>query len=388
MKKTWMLLALFVSCASAVVVCAYSQSTIKEEPPGSVRGTVSGEGIGALEGIPIVIQGAEAASEMPPVLTDENGAYQASLPPGVYTVYPKFSPGDPWYRRFRRAKFRVVSGANTTIDLSPFAGLDYCSQKGERLVDLRPTDIGSSTVRKIPSPNYDVYSIPQTVGQPLDMVIDFCKREMKGGLIFYKSVVVTYNDMTLYADTVSLRPKDFLLQIVTGKATIISAGESRQVTQFSSFIGKTAFIELTDGFTESIKGKAKLQDKNISFDLDIDRAGRGKLFYEDREKGITLVAEGENISSVTTVAPNKVTLIGHGVATADKLPYSSAGGGYSNFTLTIETYNSKGRHIPSTLSIGIPRIKGYTSSGIIADRSIHIRRETMLPGAELADSMH
>src|SRR4051812_31991701 len=111
MKKNWMLMALFVFCASVVVICARSQSAIKEVPLGSVRGTVSGIGIGALEGIPLIIQRTGAEYEMPPVLTDENGAYQLSLPPGVYTIYPKFSPGDPGYRRFRRAKFRVVPGA-------------------------------------------------------------------------------------------------------------------------------------------------------------------------------------------------------------------------------------------------------------------------------------
>lgn len=396
MKKTWICIALSVFFSGSIVVLASntsqwglqissSQASIKEGHFGSVRGLVRDEGVGFLEGVPLVIEGAGARY---PVTTDEDGAYEASVPPGSYSIYPRFSLGEPAYGRFRRAKFRVVSGAATVIDLSPYAGFDYCSKKGERLVDLRPTDVSEPKIHKLPPANYDDYLVPQAVGEPLDLVIDFCKREAKNGLIFYKSVTVSFNDMTLYADTVTLRPKDLRLQITAGAATLIAGGEHRGVTHLFSFIGSRTFIELTDGFTESVKGTAKDQSKNISFSLDIEKGGNGKVFYEDREKGITLVSQGEDISFVTTEDPNKVRLSGYALVTSNKFPRLPHGGIYTNFAMTIEANNGKQLQVPSTLSIEIPSIRGYSHSGIIPDGSIKIRRSMIPARTELADSIN
>jgi hypothetical protein len=366
--KTWFLIGCMV-CSSIVVVGGRPQAGVKGGSAGWVRGTIADED-GGLEGIPLVIEGAGASYE---VVTGINGKYQTSVPPGTYKIYPQFSPGDPGYLRFMRAKFQVLPGAYTTIDLSPFAGFDHCSRNGERVVDLRPAISGK--VRKLPAPNYDTYLVPRASGEPLDLVIDFCKREMKGGLIVYKSVTATFNDTTLYADTISLRPKDLLLQNVEGKATLISGGENRSVTQLTSFFGRRAFIDLTEGFTDSIKVKTDLHAKNVTFDLDIERGGPVKVVYEDKERNIRLVSEGESLSSVTIESPHRIKLSGYGVVTDNKLPYAGRDGCYLNFNITIETYKTRQGQLPSTISIESPSIDGYKISGVIPEGSVKIRHE-------------
>ncbi|HET6980082.1 MAG TPA: carboxypeptidase-like regulatory domain-containing protein [Pyrinomonadaceae bacterium] len=378
--KTGFLIACVV-CASIVVIYGSPQS--KEHPAGWVRGTVSDEQ-GGLQGIPLVIEGSGATYE---AITDSDGKYRASVPPGTYRIYPQFFPGDPAYLRFKRAKFIVLPGAYTTIDLSPFAGFDYCSRKGERLVDLRPSNSATSKPRKIPPTKYDTYLVRQVSGEPLDLVIDFCKREMKGGLIVYKSAAITFNDMTVYADRVSLRPKDLLLQTVGGKAMLIAGEESQSVAQFSTTIRERTFIDLTEGFTDSLQVKANLHDNKISFDLNIERGGTVKVVYEDREKDIKLVSEGESLSFVTVESPHTVRLSGYGRVTTGKLATLGLEG-YSNFNITIKTNNNREFGRPSTISISIPNITGYNLSGIIPDGSVKIRREMMPTRLELANSIN
>ncbi len=301
-------------------------------------------------------------------------------------IYPKFLPDDPGYGRFKRAKFQVVAGAQTMIDLSPFSGVDYCSARGDRLIDLSPTHLVSSKPRELPLPHYDSYTVPQANGEPLDLVVDFCKREKKGELIVYKSVAVSYNDITLYADAISLRPRDLLLQLTAGRGTLISAGKSKEVTKLSSFIGRKTVIDLTPGFTESVKVKSNVQSKSISFSLVIQRGGRSTVFYEDRQKGITLRWEGENVSSLTAESPNRIKLNGYGSIVSNKLAPFKAGS-YSNFTITINTYGSGRFQRAASFSIDIPNAKGYHASGVIPQRSIQIRRESTPPSVELADSV-
>jgi hypothetical protein len=174
---------------------------------------------------------------------------------------------------------------------------------------------------------------------------------------------------------------------VSGNATLISAGESKEVTRFSSFIGTRTFIELSDGFTESVNVHAKLHSHNISCSLDIERGGSGSVFYEDREKDVTLVAEGESLRYVSTESPYKMKLSGYGYITSKNLSLVNEASHYANFTITIES-KSKRRQPSRTLSIEIPSIKGYNVSGVIPHGSVKIRREPKPNRIELADSIN
>lgn len=374
--KTRLLLILFVACGIGFARSAEAQSTFGGAALGLVRGTVSGEGLGTLQGIALVIEGAGVSYE---VITDENGAYQADVPPGIYMIYPKFLPDERGYGRFKRARFHVVPGGDTVINLSPFAGVDYCSGKGERFVDVQPARFGSKP-RKLPPPKYDSYTVPQANGESLDLVVDFCKREKRGEVTVYDSVAVSYNDITLYADRISVRPRDLLVQLLAGKGMLIAGGHSREVTRLSLFVGKKTFIDLSPGFTESVKVNSKLQSKNISFSLVMERGGPATVFYEDRERGITLVSEGESLSFLTAESPNKMKLNGYGTIVSNNLQSTNA-----SFTITIHASRAKQSH--SSFSIEIPNARGYHESGVIPQRRVQIRREPTPPSRELADSV-
>lgn len=159
------------------------------------------------------------------VTTSRDGEYSAELPPGVYQI----KASSVGYCPIRRSAFRLAPSADAVLDLT----LILC---------------GFETALTIEGGRYtgevEGYRIPFKeesfqVAPPLELLIQYGGRAENGDSIIYKAitaegkdigVILSYNLLTVRADTVCLNKGDFHVKAV-GNVVIDNEGEKVKARQ-------------------------------------------------------------------------------------------------------------------------------------------------------------
>lgn len=144
------------------------------------------------------------------VVANENGDYEITLPPGVYTVTTEIAGFYP----FRRAKFRLLRGSDVMINLVPTP----------RYL-IRGTTVSASESIDVPSPapKYDEFHIRGGEGR---LLIQFEKKRIANSEIEYEGAILTYDALTVYADRLSFNKAQLRLK-ASGKRVVVEDGKQR-----------------------------------------------------------------------------------------------------------------------------------------------------------------
>jgi hypothetical protein len=361
--KTSILLLSVLFCLTASV---RAQNSVFGPSSGTVRGTVFDDA-GGLEGLLIVIDGTGGKRE---VRTNSEGVYEATVPPGTYSVSLKPSQPDPAYRPFQRAKFRLLPGEVKIIDLSPYSGFDYCSSKGERVVNLQASQRMHAKSSPIKPPRYERYSIASPTG-PMELMIEYCERKQRNDSIKYRSAMITFDESTIYTDSAVFYPRTRLLKVGNKDVELVTREQHSIVPNLRvSFTGGNTYIDIPKGFTSSVQSKGRVVRGEQSFEIAVGRDSPIRFFYQDRQKGITFLSNPNGPFFVKTVSRGVVTLSGSGTLSSLEGMRTN---GYYDFRVTLKTYPNT----PSTLTMEIPQLE-YQRSINTPPNAVIIEREREL----------
>lgn len=108
-----MLAALIMAASTAMWVSA-QEATKHQAGLGKLTGIVKDRQDAAIAGVPIVFEGKIAGKKLrQKVLSNEDGAYEAELPPGLYRMTIKFVG----FRRYQNREIKVETGKTTYADV-------------------------------------------------------------------------------------------------------------------------------------------------------------------------------------------------------------------------------------------------------------------------------
>ena len=148
--------------------------------------------------------------EIKRVVVDQNGGYEITLPPGVYTV----TTGLAGFYPFRRAEFCLPPSSTVMINLAPTP---------RYLVRGTTVSPKESVDTPAPTPKYNEFPIP---GRGLGLLIQFEKKRGANEKIEYDRAVLTYDALAIYADKFSFNKTRLRLK-ASGKRVIIEDGKHR-----------------------------------------------------------------------------------------------------------------------------------------------------------------
>jgi hypothetical protein len=388
-RASMILLALGIVFASSALV--YPQSILLNQPSGTSLGTPPGTVYGSLSwangsgpsGVPIIIEN-ENGTKRPPVMTVANGRFNAKLPPGIYRIYVDQASGEG-YHAFKRAKFRVLPGGDVLVNLSPYAGFDYCSGKSDRIVNLRSTGQGKVDVNNLPAPQYDVYENRRELDPRLDLVVEYCKKKDQKDSIKYTSVVITYDDMTIYADEAVIDKDDLQIRTKGKNVTYVDKGVTKTARRLTTRFGNGNLrIAFADEFPARVKTNGLVVGPNISFSINIERNGDVDFKYEDLKNKIKLASKPDTPFFLTAESPDRIRISGAGIVMDTSTSVPKKKDGYYNFTVIIQADSKRSS---GSLSIEIPRLNGYSvPESRIPKGSVQIYSESPPDPAVIAEA--
>ncbi len=152
---------------------------------GEVRGTVMDFNEAVIPNAAVIFERYKTKVR---VVSNEAGNYMAELPTGEYRVTTEIYGFSP----FRRAAFKIQSNTPILINIVPV-----------------PQAISYGTVA--PQFYYESFSVP-ALNNSLDLLIRFRTQRKYRGIIEYRKVLVSYDVLTIYADSLRLNQKAFRLE--------------------------------------------------------------------------------------------------------------------------------------------------------------------------------
>ena len=133
-------------------------------------------------------------------VTNNMGAYEFQLPPGLYHLTTDI----PAYYPYRRSTFRVQPDILTTVNIAPV--LRVLS------IGIEVTSSGSrEPISTNPPPQYESFS--PSASAPRDLLVRFDKRRKHQDCVAYTRVMISFDSLTIYAGKASLCPKTFRGQV-------------------------------------------------------------------------------------------------------------------------------------------------------------------------------
>jgi hypothetical protein len=207
---------------------------VRDEPAGHLRGTIADPTGAVVPGAKVLFKSNVANYS---VTTAANGTYETQLPVGTYGIDVR-KPG----LCYQRAQFRLLPSAPLTIN----AVVTPCA-----IAYVVILENGSGTARDEIRPAYKAESvlIPDSSAQPLELLVTFASREQDADVTTYTEngepeVVVTYDNLTVYARTVRLDRK--ALRIYAEGSVVVEDGTGRSTGERAvlAFAGGKATVEM------------------------------------------------------------------------------------------------------------------------------------------------
>ena len=154
----------------------------------------------------------------------EDGKYTFEVPPGIYTVTTKQGT---WYS-VKRAAFLVRANETTVINLNPTIRV--------KAIFLEVTSKGvREPVEYNREPKYEEF-LPFS-DSPFNVVVEYQKRKRNGLVSEYNNAKLTYNNLSVYADTLRV-DKNKLLVEAKGNVIIDENGQRQKKQNASLQIDK------------------------------------------------------------------------------------------------------------------------------------------------------
>lgn len=178
---------------------------------GKIKGIVLDPNEARIPAVTILIEGAHATRRL---TTNDFGEYESEVPAGTYHIKADL----PNYFPFRRAAIRVDSGKTVTINVAP----------AQRVlsVGLEVTEQGvQEPVRMAPLPQYEIFALRSPPRDDLDVLVQYQRRTLRRDTIEYTKAVVSYDSITVYAETIRLERTTF--RIEAGGNVIVDDGGQR-----------------------------------------------------------------------------------------------------------------------------------------------------------------
>lgn len=185
-------------------------------PVSQGRGNVTGaimdsHGAVILTPQPIIIFKGE--QEIRKVTPDKDGAYQISLKAGIYRVSVEIDG----YYPYRRAAFQVRPGENILLNFVPYPRY---SVRGTTVSETESADVIA------PLPKYEVLPANRTIIAPLKPLMKFEKKRKLDGVTEYKSAVLTYEAIAVYASRILFNRKTMRAE-ASGEHVVVEDGKQR-----------------------------------------------------------------------------------------------------------------------------------------------------------------
>jgi hypothetical protein len=160
----------------------------------------------------IIIRSAETGATNR-ITPNEDGKYEIELRTGIYQI----SSDVPGFYPFRRALFQIQPDETAMINLVP--SVRYF---------VRGTTISKTQAidKPAPRPRYDIFSVPQSSSQLLNLVIQFGKRRMFNRTILYQNAILSYDQLTIYANNLTFERKSFRVK-TSGNQILVEDGKQR-----------------------------------------------------------------------------------------------------------------------------------------------------------------
>ncbi|MDQ1638016.1 MAG: hypothetical protein QOF62_1355 [Pyrinomonadaceae bacterium] len=186
-----------VHIVTITIAAVWMLQTANGQSMGKVAGRVI-DPKGAVVVSAIVIVNSEQIKQR--TVTNNIGAYEFQLPPGLYHLTTDI----PGYYPYRRSTFRVQPAIVTTINIAPV--LHVLS------IGIEVTSSGSrEPITTAPSAKYESFS--PSASAPLDLLVRFNKRRKHQNCIAYTRVMISFDSLTIYADRARLCPNTLRAQV-------------------------------------------------------------------------------------------------------------------------------------------------------------------------------
>ena len=341
-----------VSAAASILVFLFigkgattaQQVPFLDAPMGVIKGKVLG--VNLAKGMADVKVRIESETLNRNVITDKDGSFEVALPAGVYTV----TANVPDYYPYRRAPFRVFPGKATRINLQLFLVSDaWVERYYEKLVP------------------------PDATEDQLDLLVEYRKRKEHGNLVEYEGARLYYDALAVSAISIVLDKRDFSFR-ATGNVRIDKDQQSEIYVKQTDihFNNGVPDVRMQLGAIDYVSGKGSIEGGNVTFEFSIMKDQTGKFSYEDKELGISLIADIVSFRVVNDDA-GEVQFTG----TASIAPDREAVAGRGQYTLPatfIVTVQDKGGNGIDLFSISVDPWPKLNRSGLLSNGNIRIHR--------------
>ncbi len=200
----------FSSVVILVLVAKISTASFAKPPSAAhLTGMVTDVDTNRVAGVQISIEGRGTTRT---VVTDKDGLYNIDVPEGVYEIRFKvlgYCPG-------RRARISAESGTSIVLNFTVIV----CSLD-DMLVVKNGQYQGEVERYRLPFKE-ESFFLGSSPSPPLNLLVQFGERQERNGIIEYKgftisgsralNTTVSYNLLTVHADTVCLRKRTLQLQ--------------------------------------------------------------------------------------------------------------------------------------------------------------------------------
>ena len=211
MNRRAILASLFISLCFSFCFCGTARSQTRPTSTATVVGAVMDQQ-GSIILLPKPIVLLEGETGVTEATVDEQGQFRVVLPVGTYNITTRI----PSFYPFHRAKFNVIAGKTIMINVAP-----------SLRILVRGTSVSSKDLPDTvaPPPKFDEIQVLPKPG--LSGVIQFVTKRIVDGEATYTDAVFSYDNLTIYAETLRLNQKPFRL-MASGARVVFEDGNERK----------------------------------------------------------------------------------------------------------------------------------------------------------------
>lgn len=175
------------------------------------------------------------------ILTDKKGRFATKIPPGVYIAYVK--PTTKVDKRAEQVPFRVSPGGEVKIVLDPTSEYVYCTSAGERVIPISGTDT-EDYLKGLHRPKVDSFVLNPSDKESLKVVIEYCGKTQTGKIIRYKSPIVRFHTISIFADDAEFNLQNYTLAS-RGRIGVVQNGARSETTEIKAGFRGADILDLS-----------------------------------------------------------------------------------------------------------------------------------------------